>query len=272
MTPLHRLAAVPGEYLAKAMALAEEGDADAAQQVCAAAIALGERSPDAYLALGNFYRGKSRFADAAAQYAKGLDLHPEHRDLREAREQAIEAAEKTQPADIRSLGPLPRTTLQAIALALVMFLAGVAIAPGFGTLRRRELNPSPKTEKLVSDLSSVLAGEPSLHDSQLKVSQSDGGITVSGTVPTDVHRSLVTAIAKHVVPDGVVLKLSLVLPKKAEVPQIQTYLVKPGDRLASLAAEWYGDASLWTKILDANRDRVSTPDRLKVGQELVRPQ
>jgi len=272
VTPLHRLHAVPTTYLAAAMRQAGGNKTDSALQLFAAAIALGEHSPDAYLGLGDAYFGRSLFEDAVSQYDKGLALHPAHSALREARDKAIEAATRTQRAGVRRLGRFPQSALQVITLSLAMFMVGLAVAPQVGFLRRQEVNASPDYEKLISSLSDRLSGEPALHVSQLRASRSGGGITISGTVPTDVHRSLVAEIAKHVVPDGVALTLSLVLPEKPEVPQSQTYVVKPGDRLASLAAEWYGDARLWRKIFDANRNRLSTPDTLKVGQELVRPQ
>jgi proteasome lid subunit RPN8/RPN11 len=49
------------------------------------------------------------------------------------------------------------------------------------------------------------------------------------------------------------------------------YRVQGGDSLWDLARAFYGDPLEWTKILDANRDRIADPDRLTVGQNLDIP-
>jgi len=52
---------------------------------------------------------------------------------------------------------------------------------------------------------------------------------------------------------------------------IRTYRVERGDTLASIAAEICNDASMWKKIYEANRDKLRSPDDIKVGQILVIP-
>ena len=49
------------------------------------------------------------------------------------------------------------------------------------------------------------------------------------------------------------------------------YQVKPGDTLSALAQRFYGKASLYPKIFEANRDILSNPDLIKVGQKLKIP-
>lgn len=60
----------------------------------------------------------------------------------------------------------------------------------------------------------------------------------------------------------------------AEPPvRMETYLVKPGDSLWSIAAkpEIYGKATGWRRIFEANRDTLSSPDRLRAGMTLNIP-
>ena len=59
------------------------------------------------------------------------------------------------------------------------------------------------------------------------------------------------------------------LPAPAE--QAQTYTVKPGDSLSKIAKQFYGDASQYTRIFEANRDRLDDPDKIQAGQELSIP-
>ena len=50
------------------------------------------------------------------------------------------------------------------------------------------------------------------------------------------------------------------------------YTVLSGDTLSALAQTWYGDASLWPRIFEANRDQISDPNLIFPGQELRIPQ
>ena len=50
-----------------------------------------------------------------------------------------------------------------------------------------------------------------------------------------------------------------------------THLVAQGDTLSTIAQRYYGDASKWEKIFDANRDLLPDPGSLKLGQTLKIP-
>ena len=52
---------------------------------------------------------------------------------------------------------------------------------------------------------------------------------------------------------------------------LQVYEVKPGDTLGAIAQQFYGKASLYPKIFEANRDILTNPDLIKVGQKLKIP-
>jgi nucleoid-associated protein YgaU len=49
---------------------------------------------------------------------------------------------------------------------------------------------------------------------------------------------------------------------------LNTYTVQSGDNLSKIAAQ-YG--TTWQKIFEANRDKISDPDLIHPGQELVIP-
>ena len=51
----------------------------------------------------------------------------------------------------------------------------------------------------------------------------------------------------------------------------QTYVVETGDTLTSIAVKMYGDPNLWTRIYDANATRLTNPNQIRPGQELVIP-
>jgi len=56
-------------------------------------------------------------------------------------------------------------------------------------------------------------------------------------------------------------------------PAQRTYAVRPGDNLIRIARKVYGArcGNLWQKIYEANRETVSAPRRLKIGQTIVIP-
>jgi LysM repeat protein len=52
----------------------------------------------------------------------------------------------------------------------------------------------------------------------------------------------------------------------------RTYTVQAGDSLSRIAEKFYGKASEYNKIFEANRDKLSDPDHVRVGAELLIPQ
>jgi LysM repeat protein len=51
----------------------------------------------------------------------------------------------------------------------------------------------------------------------------------------------------------------------------RSYRVQAGDTLSKIAKQFYGSANEYPKIFEANRDKLSNPDKIQVGQELVIP-
>jgi nucleoid-associated protein YgaU len=84
---------------------------------------------------------------------------------------------------------------------------------------------------------------------------------------------------------GVYLNQSITLPKYAETSSndgpydgprdtpsgSQTYVVRSGDTLSKISSRFYGTTSRYMEIYEANRDQLSSPTSIKVGQTLVIP-
>ena len=73
-------------------------------------------------------------------------------------------------------------------------------------------------------------------------------------------------------PPGVGLNAQPVTDQAPAGPH-DTYVVQKGDSLWSIAAkpEIYGKAARWSRIFEANRDILKSPDRLKAGMTLKIP-
>ncbi len=51
----------------------------------------------------------------------------------------------------------------------------------------------------------------------------------------------------------------------------QWHEVKSGETLSKIAQRYYGDASLYPKIFEANKDVLKDPNLIRVGQKLRIP-
>lgn len=55
-------------------------------------------------------------------------------------------------------------------------------------------------------------------------------------------------------------------------PNNDVYTVANGDSLSKIAQKLYGDANAWTKIYDANKDKIGdNPDLIRPGQRFEIP-
>ncbi len=61
-------------------------------------------------------------------------------------------------------------------------------------------------------------------------------------------------------------------PKGQPGGEARTYIVQSGDSLSKIAKNFYGDASQWRRIFEANKDRISNPDMIQPGWALKIPE
>jgi nucleoid-associated protein YgaU len=50
-----------------------------------------------------------------------------------------------------------------------------------------------------------------------------------------------------------------------------THIVQPGETLGTIAAQFLGNSQRWREIFEANRDKISDPNLINPGMELVIP-
>jgi hypothetical protein len=60
-------------------------------------------------------------------------------------------------------------------------------------------------------------------------------------------------------------------PAPVTPPAEEFYVVQPGDTLGGIAKKVYADFRLWTLIFEANQDKISSPNLIRVGMELRIP-
>jgi len=52
---------------------------------------------------------------------------------------------------------------------------------------------------------------------------------------------------------------------------VKLYTVKPGDTLSKISKQFYGNPNDYLKIFNANKDKLTDPDKIQPGQELKIP-
>jgi len=54
-------------------------------------------------------------------------------------------------------------------------------------------------------------------------------------------------------------------------PAARTYTVQPGDSLSKISKQFYGNANLYMRIFEANKDKLDDPDKVRAGINLLIP-
>lgn len=120
-----------------------------------------------------------------------------------------------------------------------------------------------------------------LYDTNMKVSLESYNVTEDATKGPDVTVSITlkqyisysTKTVKVVQPEK--KKAPTVVTKKERPaeskPTTRTYTVKKGDCLWNIAKKYYGNGAQYTKIYNANKDKIKNPNLIYVGQVFVIP-
>jgi nucleoid-associated protein YgaU len=96
-----------------------------------------------------------------------------------------------------------------------------------------------------------------------------------GGVPS-THTGTVEVFEESAKGDGtelnkVVVQVSFGRALVSDYHGFELYVVAPGDTLSSIAQKRYGDANLWVRIYDANRDEITNPNLIFPGHTLRIP-
>lgn len=144
------------------------------------------------------------------------------------------------------------------------------------TLREPDLSIEPQKTIRLEHIGSALTGLYYIEEVSIEVSTN--GVTQSlklsrnGFTDTIMMNNAVapTDKSKVKVPGG---SAPYEKVPQAKIPEKshKVYAVKKGDNLSSIAKSKYGKESQWTKIYDANKDKVKNPNLIYPGQKLIIP-
>ncbi len=104
----------------------------------------------------------------------------------------------------------------------------------------------------------------------------DNKLYIEGACGSEAIKNKIWDQAKLVDPTYADLTLNLAVdpslaPPAPPAPVDKTYTVAAGDSLSKIAKQFYGNANEYMKIFDANKDKLTDPNNIKVGQQLVIP-
>jgi len=100
----------------------------------------------------------------------------------------------------------------------------------------------------------------------------DNKLFLKASAGTQELKNLVWGEIKIVDPTFADLTCDIAVdPSIAPPPEPRTCKVQPGDSLSKISKQFYGDANQYMKIFEANKDQLTDPNLIKVGQVLKIP-
>ena len=107
----------------------------------------------------------------------------------------------------------------------------------------------------------------------LDVQFDDGVCTLSGSCPNEATHTAALLIAGDV--KGVEKinadAFTFPEPKEEEKEKVEFYEIVSGDTLGGIAKKFYGKASLYTRIHEANKELIPDPNKIYPGQKIKIP-
>jgi len=110
--------------------------------------------------------------------------------------------------------------------------------------------------------------------SNLDVQFDDGTVTICGDCKNQAVRDQAILIAGNIQGVEKVIADDLKAPEpKPEEPEekAEIYEIVSGDTLGAIAKRYYGNASKYMKIFEANKDIISDPNKIYPGQKIRIP-
>jgi nucleoid-associated protein YgaU len=140
----------------------------------------------------------------------------------------------------------------------------------------------PDAEKRFNELKqkyqTVLTTADQQHVQFQNLHVQDNKLFIKGTAPTEEAKNkfwdqvkLVSPTQDDITADITVDSSRALGAAVGGVSSGQTYTVKPGDTLSKISKELYGDPDEYMSIFYANRDKLTDPDKIQVGQQLTIP-
>jgi nucleoid-associated protein YgaU len=102
--------------------------------------------------------------------------------------------------------------------------------------------------------------------------EQDGKLFLRGAAPSADAKNAVWDAIKKVDSSYADLLCDITIDPNLPAPKAdRSYTVQSGDTLSKISKQFYGDANKYMQIFEANRDVLTDPNMIKVGQVLKIP-
>lgn len=105
-------------------------------------------------------------------------------------------------------------------------------------------------------------------DAKINISVDDDVATITGTAPNQATRERIILAVGNV---QTISQVRDSIKVDASTAESQMHVVESGDTLSKLAKSYYGDATKYPTIFEANKPMLKDPDKIFVGQVLRIP-
>jgi len=107
----------------------------------------------------------------------------------------------------------------------------------------------------------------------LDVKFDDGVATICGDCPNEATRNSALLLAGNVKGVEKIIADDLTFPEpvEEEKEKVEIYEIVSGDTLGGIAKKFYGKASLYTRIHEANKELIPDPNKIYPGQKIKIP-
>lgn len=102
------------------------------------------------------------------------------------------------------------------------------------------------------------------------VKYKDGQVQLSGDALTSEQKEKAVLIAGNI--EGVEKVNADALKSPPQTASVEYYIIQPGDTLSKIAQHFYGNASTYPKIFEANREVIEDPNKIFPGQKIRIPE
>jgi len=220
--------------------------------------------------LAKRYQGEGRTEDALSAFLRVIDMR---RDAPESHFEAGYIYLHSMKDPVRAIyhferylqfkpqSPQATQVRQLIETAQKEFARQLPAQPYQGDLDRIDLMELVKSLKIEND-----SLKRQLVAAEKRVQQLEGVVGGARRVPTQA-----TAAVSQVQQTRPTAQVQATAPAPDPSSAPRSYTVKSGDSLSSISRSVYGTPSRWIDIYQANRDRLSSENALKVGQNLRIP-
>jgi nucleoid-associated protein YgaU len=174
--------------------------------------------------------------------------------------------------------PLRGTSQLLIPLPLFPCVGKNSSNSWYETCRKTAFAKNQETEVCMASFEELKAKYKSVLDviqrQQVQVHnlhQQDGKLFIKGTAPSIEAANKVWDEIKRINPQLNDITADFPVSSSPQASQMSTYKVKQGDTLSKISKQFYGSSDQYMKIFEANKDQLTHPDKIQVGQELKIP-